>query len=142
MHQSEREELLRLAGEIAASTASWDEVKKERLEAAREACRTIVEKMGLSQETASLGDLWTMLTIAKCQSHGLSGTDISVTSIGLLPSTTAPASCLKDLNVYHMASFKRDLQITMDVLQDLRLLNVEFFHSCEKLLDQVLEVVC
>ena len=141
MDHGNRAEVLRLAGGIAATTASWTAEQKERLEAAREACRTVVEKMGLSKETQCLGDLWTMLTIAYCQRHGLPGTDVTVSSIGLLPSTTAPVSCLKNLNVHHMAAFTDELRITMTVLKDLRLLNVDFFASCEKLLDQVLKVV-
>ena len=137
----DRESLLRMAADIVTKTSGWSEKDMERMEAAKEVCRTVVEKMGLSQETSPLGDLWTMLTIVNCQRNGFAGIDIYVTSIGLLPPKTAPMSSLKNLNPYHLAAFKRELQITTGCLGDLRLVNLEFFDSCVEVLREITEVV-
>lgn len=104
-------------------------------------CRTVCCQLGLSQDTAKLGDLWTMLTKVGCLRTGCPGYDIHVSGMGRLPMVLCEMKELKKINPYHMVAFQRELQIAKKLLPELRSVDPHFFSAVEDLLDNVIEMV-
>ena len=136
-----RSDLDLCAQRIVDATANWTEEERERLEACREMCRTVCCQLGLSQDTAKLGDLWTMLTKVGCLRTGCPGYDIHVSGMGRLPMVLCEMKELKKINPYHMVAFQRELQIAKKLLPELRSVDPHFFSAVEDLLDNVIEMV-
>ena len=110
-----------LADQLAEAATSWSADEKERLEACRECCRTICTQIGFTAATACMANLWVCITMSQVKLQGYSSEGIGVTSMGLSKQVSSLES-IRDLNVYHMAAFKRELTVTkemMTVLQDI-----------------------
>eukprot|EP00435_Cladocopium_sp_Y103_P022185 s2819_g5.t1 len=129
--------LLLFADQLAAAAAAWSDDEKDRLEACRECCRTICTQIGLTPATVCMANLWVCITMSQVKLQGFTGEDIDVTSMGTFKEASSLES-IKDLNVYHMAAFKRELTIMMEMMTGLQeILNPDWMLQVRTLCDEI-----
>ena len=136
-----------LMRDFAARLAAENEMKnvefQEKLEAARECCRTIVSVCGLTFSTHCFAMLWLGLTIAQCNFNGNPGYNIDFSSIAPgydmnIGYEVKSLEHLKSINPYHMVSFRAQLQIMLlDVLPSIKHLAIDFITEVQDMSDEI-----
>lgn len=109
------EACLLIARQVAHAAASWTNEQLDAIEATRECCRTICYRVGYTDETECLAELWMILTMAKSKMSGFSGNDISLVSMGL-PQTKLDLTELQKTNLYAKRALLADLKCLFKVL--------------------------
>ena len=104
--------------------SQWSGQDLEYLECTRECCRTLVEACDLHEGTIQVGVLYVHLTRAQIRMESeLDGMDVTISSSlprpVALPDPTIPKG-LARLNLYRREALKRELAISLDVLEKLQ----------------------
>lgn len=111
--------MLDFALKLAAAMAGWPDQKKEGLEGAREACRHVALHVGVTEDTASLCDLWLGITRAQVMVNGFAGGDITAASMGV-PGRTLDLEHLRTLPPGQKLALRSDLNMLAKMLPELQ----------------------
>ena len=113
------EALLSFVCQLTTAMMTWSDAKKDELEGAREACRHLALHVGITDDTASLCDLWVVITRAQVRLGGFTGDDIFVNSMGV-SNQNFDLVHLRTLNPYQKNALRNDLNVLAKMLPEIQ----------------------
>lgn len=134
------EALLSFVCQLTTAMMTWSDAKKDELEGAREACRHLALHVGITDDIASLCELWVVITRAQVRLGGFTGDDIFVNSMGV-PDKKIDLVHLRTLNPYQKAALRNDLNMLVKMLPELQDMRPSLIWEIQTVCEDALQLI-